>query len=192
MLKYKTVGLLKFMKSIINSCYSLWTYDNQQLKFDKLFKCLPSITSILISSDGSCTKIIDAINNNITNVKPFVNYVKNDYSWRTYKIYKIYREKWLINKKDKRSLFAFSTYQPKMFSKHRLKNITPLGKLFINAEIMLCRRTYKIICLSSWWLEQQFKSKGYIWSRQYVFLHKNSQFITLHELFSPFLTRLCL
>ena len=182
------------MVEITNFCYLLWTYKGQQLKFNKLFKYLPSTTSILICSDGSCTKIIDSINNTITNTEPSVSDKSNDYnstySWRKYKIQKTYREKWLVNKKKRRSLFAYSVYQLGMFEQYQLKTIVPLGKLFINSEIILYRKTCKITCLSSQWLEKQFHSKGYVWSREYIFLHKENPFIILEELFSPFLTRL--
>ena len=176
-----------------NVSYLLWIHKSPRPKFNKLSKYLPNTASILICSDGSCTKIVDSMNNNTTSTTSSTNhansYYSDIYSWRKYKINRTYREKWLVNKKKRRSLFACSVHKSGIFEQYRLKTIIPLGKFFIDSEIILHRKMYKLICFSSWWLEKQFCFSGFVWSRQYIFLHKEYSFMILEELFSPFLTR---
>nr|YP_009296609.1 hypothetical protein Apop_059 [Apophlaea sinclairii]AOM65749.1 hypothetical protein Apop_059 [Apophlaea sinclairii] len=171
----------------------LWSNNNLRLNIRKVYRYLPTQSSLLLLSDGSFTKVLDSIVSQVTNTQ-IVNQrdTQSLYYNQEVIVNNInlkYRNKWLISKTGQKLLFATSLYKSIILEDLQLEIVTPIGKVLINSELNLYRNLYRISCFCSKWFEQKFGLQGYVWSRRYTLYHKHLPIIFVQEFFSPNLNK---
>ena len=176
----------------LDSYHLLWTSNKINLRTNNIYKYLPYKPSLLLLNDGSFTKILESLTNQTMQFMLARNYKKhfNDQdNYHNATELKTHRQGWLTDKAGRKLLLANSWYKPEILKNRRLTTAMPLGKMFINSELIFYRKLRNISCFCSKWFEQQFHAEGYIWSREYILYHKKSPFIFIQEFFSPKLTK---
>nr|YP_009294063.1 hypothetical protein Hrub_061 [Hildenbrandia rubra]AOM67305.1 hypothetical protein Hrub_061 [Hildenbrandia rubra] len=181
------------MNQLFDSYSILWQSNHLHLNIGNIYYYIPNRSSLLLLSDGSFTKILDSIINNVTHIQltrdqKIYRHIKYLNNWYSAIGLTMYRQGWLQEKSGYKLIFASSWYKPEVLANCPFVDVTPLGKVFINSELILYRKLHCISCLCSKWFEKQFKFRGYIWSREYVLYHEKEPFIFIREFFSPKLT----
>lgn len=181
------------MSKFSDSCYLLWKTNDVTLYRNNVYQYLPNSFSLLLLNDGSLTKILDSIFGEVTQIQliadqEFQDCISSRDQNCSFTGLRIYRQRWLIDKLGFKLLFATSWYKPEIINNCWTTTVMPLGKIFINSELVLYRKLHCISCFYSKWFEGQFNVKGYIWSREYILYHKKSPCIFIREFLSPRLT----
>lgn len=178
------------MSKFSDSCYLLWKTNNVTLYLNSVYQYLPDDFSLSLLNDGSLTKILDSTIGEVTQVQlvtdqKFQGGISGQNHSCSFVGLRMYRQRWLTDKLGLKLLFATSWYKPEIIKNCRLTTVMPLGKIFIDSELVLYRKLHCISCFYSKWFEKQFNVEGYIWSREYILYHKKSPCIFIREFLSP-------
>ena len=172
---------------------SLYSLIVKQSSFKSPSVIIPPIWQTILLSDGSLTRHLEILLGTPVElqIQTIANIQLRDYSERFIcsKICypQISRLVWLRAHNKGNIVYANSIWNTKILSEFITNERLPIGRLFIDLELDICKQIYQIEYVHSYELERKFQYVGPFWSRQYFLMHHGEILASIQEFFSPIL-----
>lgn len=156
------------------------------VKIHKLSRYKNTIVQILLTSEGSLTRSIEYLTNNIV----YIQKSQKESSKLKFQERKI-RSVWMSTCLYSRLIFARSlwitVYTKKSKFNKKLSKI-PIGKSFIKYELDIHKSIHELYYGYSQLLNIPYNPRSPMWGRKYTLYYKNQYYITIQEFFPDEIT----
>lgn len=159
--------------------------NNQKHLSYKLNYLIPRKLQPILLNDGSLTKILNYINNKQVTLEKFQ---KSNYTLKSNRYLRyVYIQNCLYTKLIfARSLWQFK-YTNNKSKRENLNNNMPIGISIIKSDIDVYKKIHEIYYGYCVQLENDTYCNQPIWGRKYTLYYNHESFITIQEIFSPYI-----
>nr|YP_009398625.1 hypothetical protein [Kuetzingia canaliculata]ARW67811.1 hypothetical protein [Kuetzingia canaliculata] len=159
-------------------------YNKPRIK-QKINSNIPVQLQILLINEGSLTRTMQYLTGQIISIEIIQQ------TYKTHQLKNFQRKMrfvWLETEIYTKLIFARSLWillQNSLISQ-TINNNKPIGNSFIKNELDIHKKIHEIYYGYCYLLEKDIKSKHAIWGRKYTLYYKTKSYVTIQEIFSPY------